>query len=396
MDTFVGKTITGRVLKQLVPEKCPFPQFIKITNTKMKHRDFQYFVGENENFDELCEYDPQIGLSFIPGTSIADKLMSGDGYHEVTIADDEKVFIVSEYKFNARTITLGQKNKFVCLTDNQCIALVKNGVTISQLHNMINDVRRFYDNEEFAFAYLSINNDCMSIFSDRIKRDRKIILHAIMMNSSAMIYAPLDFYDDEEIAFMILSKYGHLLNKFSNRIKNNKSIVLAAIRIHGLAIKDASESLQNDHEIVMAAIENNPCAFAIMNNALKNDKTISFAAIKNNVEMFKYTLRKNDREIVNYVVSINPKLLIYSNLCTDKEFIMEKLREGIEILSGTASIMRNNLEIILAAVQINGMQLAYAHNDIKKNKGIVQAAIKQNKNAIKFAHKSIRNELCAA
>jgi hypothetical protein len=131
METFnswKGTLVKGRDLKSLGLT------WVKVTNKEMKHHSYQYIIGKNEDNHKLTRNDcSQGGLYFCPLDLIGKWMSYGDGYHEVSFADNEDVWI-EENKCKAKRIVLGEKILFIDMSFEICkIAAAQDGESIQYM-----------------------------------------------------------------------------------------------------------------------------------------------------------------------------------------------------------------------------------------------------------------------
>ena len=75
-----------------------------------------------------------------------------------------------------------------------------------------------------------------------------------------------------------------------------------------------------------------------------------------------------------------------------KEELIEKLEEGYTLHSGVFDSFRNDKEIVLFAVKINGWNLEYASDEMKNDKEVVWEAVRQNIEQLEFAGTRLKDD----
>jgi hypothetical protein len=104
----------------------------------------------------------------------------------------------------------------------------------------------------------------------------------------------------------------------------------------------------------------------------------------------------NNKQFIMYLVDYNPHNLRYASneLQDDEEIVMLALKKSryIDILKYVSKNLQNNKNIILFAVQINGINLKYASKELQNDKEIVITAIQNNLSALQYASKELQND----
>jgi hypothetical protein len=104
---------------------------------------------------------------------------------------------------------------------------------------------------------------------------------------------------------------------------------------------------------------------------------------------------KNDREIVMTAVSINGNAFKYASeeLKNDREIAMAAVSNHGSVLQYVSEVFKNDREIVMAAVSNSGYALEYASEKLKNDREIVMAAMILDDNVIKYASKQLREEI---
>jgi hypothetical protein len=160
MEQFISwnyKIIKGRELKKLGL------YFVKITPKNMWQYNLFLKVGENISKCKLSKIPGGLGLiNFYPiNTFVNFFKYGGDGYHEVTFADDEEIFI-DDNQCKARKVILSEKIKFHDMDYNLCKFVVsQDGSCLFYLNNnMKNDpeiCKIAITNTTDAYKYIKID-----------------------------------------------------------------------------------------------------------------------------------------------------------------------------------------------------------------------------------------------
>ncbi|GBR75752.1 hypothetical protein NO2_0395 [Candidatus Termititenax persephonae] len=261
--------------------------------------------------------------------------------------------------------------------------------------------------------------------SPELLDDREVVLAAVQNNGSALKYASETLRGDKELALLAIEKaigsvgYLDLVSSLSPELLDDKEVVLAAVNRNGIVLRYASETLRGDREVVLAAVNKNGYALEYASETLRGDREIVLAAVNRNGTVLQYaseTLR-GDKELAllaiekvseydsisNLVRSLSPELLddrdvmlaamnINKNgsllkyasetLRGDKELALLAIEKAIvcvdDLVSSLSPELRNNREVILAAVSKDGYALKYASETLRGDKELALLAIEKS------------------
>lgn len=97
--------------------------------------------------------------------------------------------------------------------------------------------------------------------------------------------------------------------------------------------------------------------------------------------------KKQIKENFNFIKEyISPKLR------SNKEVVLEAVKESGYALIYASKELRNDKEVVLAAVKQKGYVLEFASEELRNDKEVVLAAIKENGNALQFASEKLQEE----
>ena len=105
---------------------------------------------------------------------------------------------------------------------------------------------------------------------------------------------------------------------------------------------------------------------------------------------------KNDKKFILNIILINPYILkhVNSEMKNNYDIVLAAVTCNIgygEILLFASDKLKDNYDIVLAAVNHSGGELQYASDKLKDNYNIVLAAVNNNGNALLFASNNLRN-----
>jgi len=196
------------------------------------------------------------------------------------------------------------------------------------------------------------------------------------------------------ISKVAISYNGLALKYTNNEIKNNKKIVLTAVKQNGLALEFASKRLQKDKAIVMAALKNNGNAYQFVDDSLKQDKTVILQAVKNGIwTILRIDNELIDKEIILAAVKKEPNIFDYieDKYKNDNDVITAVAIKASYIVNRLNNQPINNKKDMLNLLK-HGTSLKVANNKLRDNKELVLAAISNDASNFLFASQRIKND----
>jgi hypothetical protein len=236
METFnswKGTLVKGRDLKSLGLT------WVKVTNKEMKHHGYQYSIGENEDIHELKMNNcSQGGLYFCPLDVITKWMNLGNGYHEISFADDEDVWI-EERKCKAKRIVLGEKVLFIDMSFEICkIAAAYDGNSI----RFMNEERT--NDQRICKIAATQNGWSIKFMSDERRNDPEICKIAAVQAGNSIQYMSDERRNDPEICKIAAEENGYSIQFMSNERRNDPEICKIAAAQNGNSIEYMSEEMQ--------------------------------------------------------------------------------------------------------------------------------------------------------
>ncbi len=340
---------------------------------------------------------------------------------------DDKELVLTAISISAKNIEYASKR----LKNNKEIMLIvfkkdPDQIKYSTLQ-FKNATQQLRNNKQFILKLVSIDGDTLDYASKHLKKDRQVVLAAIKQYIYALRFADKSFKKDRETISLAVTKEGRTLQFADDSLKNDKQIVMAAIKQDGYALKYASKALRADRDMVLEAVKNNQNGYSLENTskALRADREVVLEAVKNNPDVLNYTSKAlkadrdivleavkhygsalqyaeevmtKDKDIVLAAIKNDPDSIQYAHksLFSNREFVLaalnaiKKPKIIINLPFASASPLKNDPDIVLQLVKINGLALQFANPTLQKDPQIVAAAIKQNILALKYAGEPIR------
>ena len=253
---------------------------------------------------------------------------------------------------------------------------------------------RFKDDKDIVFAAVNLNFRVLKLFSLELINNKDIILRIINNFNDQYQNGYETHINGYENHINIMN---YLFENISYNMKDDKEIMLRAISCYKLFYNFASERLKTDKDIILCYLD--------LDNLEDVDQDMRYAIYKfldNLEDNIKYII-KDDKDIILYVIKIKKKYiqLASTKLINDKDIIFYMLNinnldlyiNGYNCINEDLSIHDDNKyieyfiknlnnefkddeNIIMKLIKINGLYIKYASDRLKKDKNIVLEAIK--------------------
>jgi len=294
------------------------------------------------------------------------------------------------------------------------------------------------NDKEVVMAAVSREPYAIEHASDELKNDKEVVMTAVTGRGYTLEFASDELKDDKEVVMAAVTETGYSLEYASDRLADDKEVVLTAVSNDGEALANASVGMRSDREVVMTAVAENGNALEYASKDLKNDKEVVLTAVSNDGSAIYYASdeMKNDKDVVITAVSNESDALSYvpDNFSDDKDvriaafsdspendidsFIDEKssmldaisndscyeidyvydddIGEKVEVyihkLAFASDDIRNDKDVVMAAVSKDGSALEFASDDLKNDKEVVMAAVSNDGRALRYASEDLQND----
>ena len=216
--------------------------------------------------------------------------------------------------------------------------------------------------------------------SQELRATAHIVFAAVAQNGCALKFVNAELRDDFEVVGVAVRQNGNALKHASSRLRNDFETVLTAVRQNGHALKYASRKMQSDIRIVREAIDQSFCA---MRFSRKTAKEI----VSNCGSLFIKAFRKSGGSKLEILENIGSKLK------TDKAFFLKLLWLDYKALNYADPTLLDNRDFILECAKINGRVLDILSPEMKNDKEIVMAAVFQTYYAMWYVPDSLKYDV---
>ena len=249
------------------------------------------------------------------------------------------------------------------------------------------------DNKEVVLEALNVNRDNADAAlgyryaSDRLKNDKSFFEEACRLNGAVLAYAQQEWLEDLDLVFEVFKTSPRAFRSYVARMhldvtqQENRNFILKALKINGLILEELG-GLKDDKFIVITAILQNPEAFRFASSRLKNDIDIarlvarrSLSPLESRLEFF-----SQDEEIKRIIVSRaeeDPVAYRYSSeeVKKDRIIALKHLRNGSFLLEDVPIELRDDHEIVMAALETSYFSYNYASRRLMCDPSIIKKTL---------------------
>lgn len=174
--------------------------------------------------------------------------------------------------------------------------------------------------------------------------------------------------------------------RFCKEFQAQKEFMIEIARQYHLDFQNVNDAFRGDFEFMLEAIKTNRFALTFASDQLKNNPEFMLSAIKIDSDFFEYASDslKNDRKFVIQSLKINGTLFKYlKHFNNDREIVLEAVLNDISDLGDDCLLVMQNDDSILV----------FASEELRNDRDLVLAAIKKNKMAYQYASEELKNDL---
>ena len=201
----------------------------------------------------------------------------------------------------------------------------------------------------------------------------------------------LEFYIDHFLNIAVEHELQMVPNKFRHNHKFMNRLIQKFPQARELILKPNLEIFAEGSTIIKFTetqfyYYRRIVLIAVRNHGLGNGLGISLQYVPKEL--------KNDREIVMAAVKYKGFSLRYASdeLKNDFEIVIAAIQICRYALEYASDELKHNREIVLVAVQSSGYALEYASDELKHNREIVLVAVRKDGGALRFASEKFKND----
>jgi len=241
--------------------------------------------------------------------------------------------------------------------------------------------------------------------SEDIRNDKEFINKYVSeKNPYAFQYVGDKLKDDLEFVKPIVENFGHNIQFVSDRLKNNVELAKSAVENDYNVFNKINEELRDNKELCLTYLNKSSNHFPAMGVSVRSDMDVVKLAIKDNPNNIKFAEPSiyDNREKIEELMKVNNdvycSLSWESKLKDDDELGFSHYKKCLENkesiylnrLDTFNSLLRDDKEFVLEAVQKNPLNLNHVSDRLKEDRDIVFEAMKQDPSVFKFASHTIK------
>lgn len=250
------------------------------------------------------------------------------------------------------------------------------------------NLQYFKENEECAMLAIMCNEKLFPIIPEEFRNNKLFVLKALnLMKSFTLCFKLLsqELQNDIEIILESLPKDTYVYTNLSEKMKRKKKIIFRSIET-----KQYEFSIK-DRDLLLKLIKIQPSVFKYASNELCDDEEIVKQVFLNLDKSFTYNFTGivserllNRKDIALLILPWCPEeyMIISDTLRKDKDIILSVFSSSVKFALNLQSIpcekLREDRDIILAAVKQNGLVLHSLSEKFRDDKEIVLAALTEN------------------
>ena len=226
-------------------------------------------------------------------------------------------------------------------------------------------------NPKYLLAMLKHSDDIWDDVNETLKKDKSFMLKAIASYASDFKFADKSLREDKDFVLEAIKTNPYVVKYIADKFKNDKEIKLLAVAQDGEIFKHI-----DDREVAEVAIQHSCNAYRYLSDRLKKDRELAITAVK--YDSFPFIMLSDefqaDKEIATITILGNdPSVFIEAKvLKKDKEFILEKLREGINIIEYIDEALIKDKSFIMEALKANPNIFKNIYPQFQKDKEILE------------------------
>lgn len=272
------------------------------------------------------------------------------------------------------------------------------------------------NNKEFIMEQVKKNGFALNFINEELKNNFDIVLEAVKQNGFSILFASDELKKDKEIIKIAVEQLIEYLKSIDTDILN-----LLYLYIHAdidyetiyTIFKDDNSKLKQIFQIenfeeflyqilgkinkLNKDIENiNKNLISVNTHIFINPELLTneeyLLKLKDYIKVYNYQLKKNgeigyDKKKIfdNIYEHMENKKVLEEQYKKKEQEINDKRKKVLELFKKLD--YKENYEMCLKVMELNGKALKFAGNEIKKNNTIVEIATKQQSLALKFAIK---------
>lgn len=228
------------------------------------------------------------------------------------------------------------------------------------------------------------------VFPETLLKNRDFVLKLIQSNSYNIKFIPIDLKDDKLLYFSAIS--------------DDSSILSLRPRVFDDDTYNKLYILLENKEFATEVILKNISVFDYLSDNLKKNEPFILNLIERLIELKQrggYDIIEQKRDLLDSIIKINNNNRSIALACL--KYTLEDIYLGKYIFKNIAQDLFNNIDFLLSAMEINGFLLQYIPDNLKNHKALVLNAINShskvkngqlgNESPLEYASELLRDDI---
>ncbi|KAG7338092.1 protein of unknown function DUF4116 containing protein [Nitzschia inconspicua] len=208
-----------------------------------------------------------------------------------------------------------------------------------------------------------------NVFPSSIRKDRDVFLARVAREDFESryrydrLFVPPKLRADKEVILNVIPKHPAIVESMSCSLRDDTDIFLAVLSNESLplhVLQHFSERIRSDHEMMLKLCAHPDGVYSMnfVDQSLRNDKEFMLEAIS--------------------LHRLRVPSIVSSTICIDT------MLDAPHILRHASQRLKDDFDVVLAAVKRCGSNLKYASYDLRRNRTIVVAATRQDASSFRY------------
>lgn len=325
-------------------------------------------------------------------------------YLDRKYCDDETIILAALVNKETSLVSTAKNFCFASARLKSDRAFVVKAISLNgYIYPFINSA--FQDDYAIICSAAKTFDDIMIYLNDQLREDKTIVFNSLISN----------VMDKQE---RLSPLYTSDAFKFNHSFRNDRDFIITAIKAGARILKYATTEIRNDREIVKLAIQNSGSELIYASEQLRNEKELCLLALQNDLFILEYLWHDfinepecqvifeehgilhniQNQAVIDDIASHLQKIKQNSDEYTFIPFFSERLRndqlaviESLmdghdELFCRSSRLIRDDYNIVLLALKVAGKNLRHTNDHLRNDLDILDAAVNKSAKAIYYAN----------
>lgn len=289
------------------------------------------------------------------------------------------------------------------------IAIINNADMVDHLNPSL------ASDNEFLIYLLNYNGLFLNRIQSHYRNDPSLVSTAIKQNGLAFEFASLDLKNDPNIAKIAIRQNRAAAAYLGESLLNDRAFIISILQEDGLTLRYLPMQLRENAQYVIIAIKQNKKASIAIGRLLRNNAEFYLHLIQDDLSMLVRASEKmkSNKTFMLNCLKYHTEAFIYvdKKLRTNLSFLqaaylqdskvlqfytIDEIKKLIPIESSIFEDLSesyySNKEVVLLALQQNGLFYHLLSTNLKKDRELILTAIKQNGSVFHMLENKFKND----